>query len=198
MCDTDYTSKTEWEGHASYFPDYLAAEWKSSLYVITGGEPLLQADALSWFFENVFFDTRFQERGHPPIFQIETNGTIAPPPEWGYDLGTIQIVVSPKTKTLAQGPSSYGPSPYSWVDNYKYVMSADSVCPNDGLPTSVLGRNIRPFRPPDTVAPDSVFLQPEDSGNPVKNQENIRACVESCMKYGYRLQLQIQKICNID
>lgn len=143
------------------------------LVVITGGEPFRQnigplCDAL---------------RGYNLTIQIETNGTLAlpSPPKRG-----VFIVCSPKTGKV-------NPTIEAHATCYKYVLSHDSVSPDDGLPLSVLEHPVsdKVARPPDDK---EVYIQPMDSGIAEINKLNLQAAIDSCMKFGYTLQLQTHKI----
>lgn len=99
-CDTPYTwdfdrYPFEAEAKPTSFDDL--AEWLLAQgprrVVWTGGEPLVQQKALVRFFAE--FDALVDRRGIDPFFfEIETNGTLEPPPEL---LGRVdQWNVSPK------------------------------------------------------------------------------------------------------
>jgi len=93
------------------------------------------------------------------------------------------VVCSPKTPVI---------SPKLEVHAYKYVMQAGQV-DEDGLPLTALG-GYRPARPPEWFGKNEVYLQPLDEQDAEKNRRNTEAVVESCMKFGYCLCLQIQKM----
>jgi len=71
--------------------------------------------------------------------------------------------------------------------------------PEDGLPIRALGHTAHPqlARPPvDWDKP--IYLQPMDTKDPAHNERNIKAVTESCMKFGYKLQLQIHKYLGVE
>lgn len=183
QCDTDYTSQRR-----SLTPlEVLAAVQQYAprgLVVITGGEPFRQY--------------------LPPLLkvlvsmgyyvQIETNGTLEPP-QIQFNLNPcdstgVYIVCSPKAGKV------HGRYHFA-ACAFKYVISHDSVDPDDGLPVRVLDHSASPkvARPgPGKL----VYLQPADVKDSAVNQLNIDAAVASCMKYGYTLQLQIHKIIGME
>ena len=118
------------------------------------------------------------------ILQIETNGTNIPDDFFADD---AIVVCSPKNNHIA-------PRTKPVVHSWKYVLRHDAVDEVDGLPTSALGMKSRSSRPTNS---NQVYLQPCDDKDPEVNQLNLEATVKSCMKFGYRLCLQIQKIVNM-
>ena len=74
------------------------------------------------------------------------------------------------------------------------MIAADAVG-EDGLPSDVLRTGVIPAKPNNDC--DNVYIQPEDSGDPEQNKRNMKACVESCMKFGYTMQVQMHKIAGI-
>lgn len=158
------------------------------LIVITGGEP---------FRQNIFPLVNALT-GEGLLVQVETNGTIWP--KQLADIATLgnplfQIVCSPKAPRIAHG----------MVPNaYKYVLEAGHIDPIDGLPTSVLENGLRPYRPhfTDTVwkmmlAKGRVYVQPMDAKDAIKTSNNIGAAIDSAMRYGYTLCLQMHKYANL-
>lgn len=143
-----------------------------SLVVLTGGEP-------------------FRQNIRPLVgqlllsgykVQIETNGTAVGE---GFPWSKVTIVCSPKTPEI---------NPSLKVDYFKYVLDAEHVDELDGLPTSVLGMNLKPARPkPELHHGIPVYVQPADEGDEVKNAANVDAAIKSCFTHGYLLCLQIHK-----
>jgi 7-carboxy-7-deazaguanine synthase len=182
FCDTDYTSHRE-----MVTPEKVielvrtrckpTKRGRAQLVVITGGEPFRQSIG-------ILCNTLLSEGYH---VQIETNGTLNAEEHMSK---RVYVVCSPKA-----------PKVHQWlqprITALKYVMSADNVSPVDGLPTSVLGLETEVARPwPDFHG--QVYLQPEDHYDQVQNKKNMDAVVASCMKYGYRLCLQLHKIIGLD
>lgn len=178
-CDTDYTSKRKLQtvaeiimAAAALFDAHLVpGPHVERLIVLTGGEPFRQ---------------NISPLAHAMVdlgwtVQVETNGTLHLPT---FPYGSCYIVCSPKTPILC---------PALPIHYYKYVMQDGHVDSNDGLPTSVLGMPTAPARPP-LHQKSVVYLQPMDEKDEVKNLINRQTCVESCLKFGYRLNLQLQKL----
>lgn len=192
-CDTEYTANrvemtveqlvnqvTQLFGQVSF---------NLPLVVITGGEPFRQALA----------PLVRELRQKDYRIQIETNGTL--PPEaanvnaefelneflWEED---VTIVCSPKASRIH-------PEIGRLASCFKYVMHHSSVDPTDGLPTLALCNNAFPrvARPELCIRePQEIYLQPMDSGGEEDNRRSLAACIASCMKYGYILQVQTHKM----
>lgn len=187
-CDTDYTSKrrtvgvedlvAEVQSLTTWYTHHWWDRWSPTLpprplVVLTGGEP-------------------FRQRCGPFVgrmlrthrVQVETNGTLYDDSMHGW-WQTTSVVCSPKGGRIATGLESV-------ISAYKYVLRADEVDPADGLPVSVLGGS-RPARP-HAWYPRVVYVQPMDEQDPLRNDANTRAVVESCRRFGYRLCLQLHKL----
>lgn len=193
-CDTDYTS-TRRSMTVNELLFEIRAEWckdrwrKPGLVVITGGEPFRQD--LDYIFEGLLNEGYF--------VQVETNGTLAPADNWlGHynrnigDRQGVYVVCSPKAGKV-------NPRLAQVACCFKYVVSHDSISLQDGLPILALGHTANPTvaRPPiDWEGP--VYLQPMDAQDPVVNKLNYDAARDSCIEYGYILQLQIHKIIGVD
>lgn len=191
-CDTEYTS-----GRQQLSPievvlmiDRLLIGSKANLIVITGGEPFRQSST------GVLIDILVAE-GY--CVQIETNGTLPPPPirtPWGKSsniherLGAY-IVVSPKAGKVHPITSM---NACAW----KYVMDVTSINENDGLPLLALGHPTNKMVARPSKFADLIYLQPRDYGENDLNEANLKACIASCMKHGYILQLQIHKIIGVE
>jgi 7-carboxy-7-deazaguanine synthase len=177
LCDTDYTSNRE----TLLVSDLVRVmvERRPSLVVVTGGEPFRQeaVSPLVYALVNV-----------GKWVQIETNGVFCP-----NDIASLAmnstIVISPKTSKVSDALAQR-------ADAWKYVLSHDAVSPEDGLPTSVLGMQGIPARPPlgDKVGVEQICLQPADHQDEEINRKNLDAVLESCNRFGYRLCLQLHKI----
>jgi 7-carboxy-7-deazaguanine synthase len=185
-CDTRYT-----DGRRSYTHEELVEKVRSlgqpfrkvgsfdcaerPLVVLTGGEPFRQ---------------RLQEFVRKLItadfrVQIETNGNFHEG-EFPYYSDNVTLVVSPKNDRVHVRMRDVNPV-------YKYVLDAAHVDPDDGLPTAVLGNHTRPSRPPYCDRRGRVYVSPADSRDPAKNAANLQAAIQSCMKYGYTLSVQVHK-----
>lgn len=181
FCDTDFESSDE---HFSVQDLVYEAGglWPSGtredpLVVITGGEP---------FRQNI---TPLVEAlvGHGVDVQIETSGSLALPELLP---GVVHIVVSPKTSSIQEA--------FRGCMDYKYIVRAGELDPEDGLPTQstqVRGKVNRIARP--FLSSATVWLQPMEEQDPAASAANLQAAVESCLKHGYRLCLQVHKIAGV-
>lgn len=193
-CDTDYT-----EGrHPMHVKEVVAAvhalrpgNAARPLVVITGGEP---------FRQNLYpLCYALVKEGF--TVQIETNGTL-PPPNLAFvelcstnlhDENCVFVVCSPKAGKV----NSYL-APL--VAAYKYVVDADSVHEDDGLPILALGHTAYPHvaRPPIGFT-GPVYIQPCDRQDETLNRRNREAVVILAMNAPdvFTVQLQTHKILNL-
>lgn len=183
-CDTEYTEGARTMGvgdiceeveNAHVAPDGMGFQ---PLLVITGGEP---------FRQNLTFLARtFVAMGWQ--IQVETNGTLSPSD--GFP-ASATVVCSPKTGKI-------NPRMLRRIDAWKYVARASDINPIDGLPDIALNhRNSGGLaRPP--FGCKSVYLQPMDEQDEALNAANTKAVVDSCMKFGHRLCLQMHKIVGVE
>jgi 7-carboxy-7-deazaguanine synthase len=186
QCDTDYTSNnTKWipellAGHCVH----LFKAQATPLVVITGGEPLRQ---------NIMPFVGALQKLNCTV-QIETNGTL-PLPHRKYEVGdgvslmNIKVVCAPKT-----GRVNKKLKPFIWA--YKYVLAADAVHSDDGLPIRALNHPASPLlaRPHLDFPVERVYLQPLD---PDPEGLNLKACIKSCYEFGYTLCIQQHKIIGV-
>lgn len=183
-CDTEYT-----DNRRSVSPHELvrtveqlahddrAPGLREPLVVITGGEP---------FRQDIGPLVRMLASAGIRV-QIETNGTLFVP---GLPWDSVTIVCSPKAGKINSLLMPH-------IDAFKYVMSARSVDPYDGLPVLALDHTAAPrvARP----APGKpVYIQPMDEQDDYKNRINMLACTKSSLHYGYILQLQIHKLLGVE
>lgn len=160
------------------------------LAVITGGEPLRQN--LEPLISVLLL------RGAVQHVQVETSGSLPYLDQGGLrpwaDQGLLTTVVSPKTPKLA-GVFATWPGVY-----YKYVLHADEVCRDDGLPDrNPQGRGqTKPVaRPPAGVRKWCIYVQPMDVQTAEGNARNLAACVEAASRYGYTLSIQLHKLIGV-
>lgn len=177
MCDTDYTSKRSLMTPGQLVSIIGSNVLSSSpgLVVITGGEPFRQdLIELEGILARAYYDV-----------QIETNGTYNVVPHFN-----TKVVCSPKTQSIGMNPC--------YIHAFKYVVEHGKVDPNDGLPTSILGKECRVFRPANLISrmnrKHEIYIQPMDAGDPVRNNLNLEQAVSICQKFDYRLCVQIHKI----
>ena len=177
MCDTDYTSDStlsEPEFILNQVQELIGAP---HLVVITGGEPFRQnLTPLVKLLIVSGFDV-----------QIETNGTLY---LQDFPYRFVTVVCSPKTGGLNKKLLKH-------ISAYKYVLSADAVSEQDGLPIEALGHIAWPevARPPLRAR---VFLQPVDTGDKKENERHLKATIDSCLTFGHTLGLQLHKIINME
>jgi len=178
-CDTDYTSGRTGmsNGKLARALDTYRSAYHQPIVVITGGEPFRQPVALARTVALLLNDGW--------KVQIESNGTLPPG-----DLDIrAEVVVSPKAPVVHKGLFPY-------VKALKYVLSARNVDPADGLPTSALGlvHKARLWRPPEGLKVP-IYIQPEDNN---EYQDNVQAVINSAMKYGYIMNLQMHKLVGLE
>jgi organic radical activating enzyme len=179
QCDTEYTGGAQMG--LDEVIEQIVNDWTipfvNPLVVITGGEP---------FRQNIkpLIHTILHENWR---VQIETNGTLFAEGLM-YEHPNLTVVCSPKA-----GKVSAKLEPF--IAAYKYVVSSDNVSSSDGLPKSALGLPGRPARPLRAETP--IYVNPVDEQDAVTNAGNIQTAVWSCMKFGYRLGLQIHKIIQV-
>lgn len=187
-CDTNYTTGRKKEHYNQLVQK--CCDLPARLVVITGGEPFRQP---IFKFIRGLIDNRFK-------VQIETNGTVlhqAFSTEERLAMRRLiveqklHIVCSPKTPKVHPVLAHY-------VTAVKYIGKSGSICSEDGLPLKSLehpaeGKPARPKSFP-MVTKDQIYLQPLDEQDEVLNKRNIQACVDSCLKYGWRMSLQVHKI----
>lgn len=185
-CDTEYTSGRREAGayEILFEVDKLIRKdgWRKGLVVITGGEPFRQdiGDLI-----NVL-------TLHGYYVQIESNGTLTPPPVlWNHNTAVrsgAYLVISPKTGKI-------NPLSLAAACALKYVGEWGDLAEDDGLPNHALRHTANPrlARPPEGWE-RPIYLQPMDGKDEAGNRANLEACVASCMSKGYILQLQIHKL----
>jgi organic radical activating enzyme len=121
--------------------------------------------------------------------QIETNGTLAPSPDFD-QLRQVTVVCSPKAGKVNKAL-------IPWISAYKYVLDNGSVG-KDGLPLQALDHTASPFvaRPHEDFE-GPVYLQPADTKSDLRNLINLQLVQNNCMQFGFILQLQIHKILGV-
>lgn len=174
-CDTDYTSgRKTWDVHLLALEVTNSRLKNTSLVVITGGEPLRQNIAP--------FIKILLKRGYR--VQIETNGAHSAelPAE-------AVIVCSPKTGTINR-------LLVPRLNAIKYVISAEDMG-EDGYPNHALGHGTSLLARPPKDFQGTIYMQPQDDQDPVKNQANLEAAVRACFLTGNTLCLQTHKLINV-
>lgn len=181
FCDTDYTSSRTLMTPKEILQEVESVKGESNikLIVLTGGEPFRQ--------NLTEFVKAFLCRGY--YIQVETNGTLYQ--ECARDI--TSIVCSPKTPKVNKDLVKH-------IQAWKYILDADNVDPNDGLPTSSLGTKVSPARPdyPTHVGCGSIYVQPLDVQDEQLNKRNQQAAIQSCLKFGYRYSHQLHKTLGLE
>lgn len=185
FCDTEYTHgaqvlsvATTAQLVASTRPPGVQGKL---LCVITGGEPFRQNLGP---IINELTDMGWH-------VQVETNGVLTPQDfstiEYAYRRKELTIVVSPKTARVSNELVTVAAC-------FKYVLSADSVNPADGLPYFALGNKCSPYvaRPAPAFGLP-IYVNPMDAKDPGVNKANLLAAAKSCMVHGYIMGTQLHK-----
>jgi len=188
-CDTEYTQgrvHTPVEDVLSMVRDELGqnnAVRLCRLIVLTGGEPLRQnIDILLQVFSDYGFHVQIESNG---VFEISDSVQRA------IRNGRVTLIVSPKTSRINAVTAMY-------VKAFKYVIAADQVREDDGLPILALGHKAATgvARPPETWR-GIIYVSPMDAQDPAINQANLLAARDSALKHGHTLGVQIHKIINL-
>lgn len=171
-CDTDYST----ELRDMCIPEILN-EIQSPLVVISGGEPFAQN--IAPLAEALLDDGK--------TVQVETNGSLSVP---AFPWDEVTVIVSPKVgglnKTIGQHAMYY-----------KYVVGAEDINSEDGLPTATTQDKAGiPARPTNSHA--VVYVMPRDDKDEAKNKANQITAVHSAKKHGYILCLQLHKILGVE
>lgn len=193
MCDTEYTKRESysireivesvrdaipyWPSGRRHDPEPYRAP--TNLVVITGGEPFRQP--IGPLIQALI--------NHGYRVQVETNGTLFQSAPYASD--RLTVVCSPKAGKVNKDL-------FPWIKAWKYVATAASIDPADGLPRHALehpngGRLYRP--PSGTTVP--IYLQPVDEQDPAANARNLEAVVQSCLEHGHRLCIQVHKLIGV-
>lgn len=190
FCDTEFDSfkKLSLKKILSEVKKF-AAQGKSKLVVITGGEPLRQPiERLCEELVKLNF-----------LVQIETNGTIF------RDLPKeIKIICSPKISicTPHRGANASARSPINRGEPVgKYHAIRPDLLSRINAFKFIISKSRKNYRDIAEVGQKKfnipVYVQPMDEYDDAKNQDNLRRCMHLCQKRGYFLSLQIHKILGI-
>lgn len=177
-CDTDYTSSRFRASPRAILEMVQEQAKQDHLVVITGGEP---------FRQNLRPVTDLLLQAGYRI-QLETNGTLYQ--DLDYDF--ITVVCSPKAGSINRSLMPH-------ISALKYVLHADGVSPDDGLPVLALGHSAKPqlARPPQDFW-GTIYVQPIDEADPEENSRHLKAAINSVMQHGYTLCLQTHKIIHME
>ncbi|CAB4165249.1 NrdG Organic radical activating enzymes [uncultured Caudovirales phage] len=188
FCDTDFVTGRMRDSVSAIVERIHRIRGKSTLVVITGGEPMRQniGPLINCLIEDLDMDV-----------QIETAGTFAPHELFrdiwdGYLMfGKLQIVVSPKTAAVN-----------SWFHNraaaWKYIVPPEGV-DERGIPrinTQRRDGSAMTLPLPDVPA-SAVYLQPMDCYDKDKNAEALSSATTAAIRHGFKLCLQLHKIAGV-
>lgn len=194
QCDTNYTN-----GAQRYSVEALVKRVRDAhtdgpgparvMVVLTGGEPFRQNCGP--------FARALLNRGYR-IIQVETNGTTYNG-EFPLSNPRVTIVCSPKTPRIS---AFIAPHVQAW----KYVLDANHVCAEDGLPTSSLGYPHRPARPPAGTRASNIYVQPLTDQDVWTGQQEYDhfgqmdrdAALASCLEFGYRYCHRVHLAVNME
>lgn len=187
FCDTEFDTG-EWMEHDMVINRVheIAQICKARLVVVTGGEPLLQ--------NIVPLVMGCNER--KLAVAVETAGTVysnelkfhftGGSKRWNGNM----IVCSPKTVGLNK-------KLIPLIGAFKYIIRVGETSEVDGLPTFSTQTEGQPallYRPHDSAC---IYVQPMDEGDAIKNDANLKAAALICLRWGYRLSVQIHKIAGL-
>lgn len=156
--------------------------------VITGGEPMRQDFSLL---------AQLLLTSGTRLIQVETAGTLWQPalaPR--LMVGDIVLVCSPKTPQVHVMVASY-------CNHWKYIIRESELSQDDGLPMYGTNENTKfkkqlLYRASKSKPGTVIWVSPCDEYDAFVNESNTRAAVESAMKFGYRLSLQVHKLVNVE
>jgi organic radical activating enzyme len=197
FCDTDFESKIDNRLTVEQIVGQVLQFPHPELVVLTGGEPLRQnVEPLLMSLLNS------KVNGKAVHVQIETAGTLH---QNCVDWPRVHIVCSPKTPKIH-------PAIERTCLHYKYIVEAGRVAHDDGLPA--YGTQLATMRLPQklyrphALNTATIWVSPCDPGTAPGGEPsawaldhrrdewkaNTSAAVQSAMKHGYRLSLQMHKI----
>lgn len=182
-CDTDYTSNRSRINVGDIIKEccrLTGSHLSHPLVVLTGGEP---------FRQNISVLTRGLTYKAFDV-QVETNGTIFLE-DFPFQSPCVSVVCSPKTPTISYWLARH-------IKYVKYILRDGHVNPVDGLPSDCMAGSGPAARVPwDLYCLEEIYVQPLDEGVPEKNALNLKAALDSCLHYGYRLSIQQHKILGV-
>lgn len=191
FCDTEFMSNINSYWTPQQIVDEIVINCRNGapkLVVLTGGDPMRQ---------NIVPLVKLLEEKRFEV-QIETAGIGWTPGLEDYCtpfVGSTSIVVSPKTGKVH-------PEIETWAVAWKYIIDTDDLIDEiDGLPnssTQVLGARQRLARPPEGFDRQSIYLQPCDRVDPVRNRRNVELVTKLALQHGYRVSLQTHKILGVE
>lgn len=178
FCDTEFekgSSKSKYD--VSRTIAQMTLDNKCRLVVITGGEPFLQ---------NIRPLIDLLNKNGIEV-SVETAGTVFPTDHEEMFMRRMnKIICSPKTP---QVNATLGHCVVAW----KYIVRVGDVSEDDGLPnmsTQIMDQPAKISRPRNNAP---IYIQPMDEQDPARNKANAELAAQVCMRFGYRLTLQMHK-----
>lgn len=184
FCDTEFEKGVGYTLSELVNAVLMHGAGRCNLVVITGGEPLLQ-NIIPFVWEI---------NRHNFSVSIETAGTV-----WLDGLSSHfvanrshngnLIVCSPKTPKIDERLIPI-------IGAYKYIVKREATADIDGLPTEstqIKGEFNPVFRPPPGAL---VYVQPMDEGV-YQNPGNLNTARDVALEHGYRLSVQVHKLCDL-
>lgn len=159
----------------------LVAAFPCKNVILTGGEPLLQQAAL------VELMAALRQRSSDYRFEVETNGTLVPTPE--FDAAVDQYNVSPKLENsanprrLREKPAAYRFFSGSAKAVFKFVVAEKS----DLEEVLSLAKNYH-------IPPEKIWLMPEGTSAKTLSQRRkwlVDVCKQQGFRFSDRLHVQI-------
>ena len=178
-CDTDFETGAEVLSVDTLVEQVkIAADCRTKLVVITGGEPLLQN--ITPLIKEL---TRWQFR-----IQIETAGTIWAPLLEECD---VTLVCSPKTGKVNK-------EILNRCKHFKYVVGMGDMVTEEGHIVTATQPGAKPMelaRPKDGT---TIWIQPRDDHDSERNAENLKFAADLCLAHGYRMGVQLHKLIGVE
>lgn len=199
-CDADFEETRERlnaEALAKKCQRFVYSRGRSTLAVLTGGEPLRQPIApLVEALNAQGFRVQVETAGM--LWRPELSALFPPREPGPVPTTGNTIVCSPKVRQLDTGLGVR-------INALTYTISSGENCIKDGLPvtnpqrhTRSLLDNWRLVRPLQVQGSPfelhNVFVQPCDVGNELQNAANRNSCAQISQRYGYRLGIQLNKV----
>ncbi len=191
FCDTEWDDENDpWTNLNTTADMIIEAAQNVGVIVFTGGEPM------RYRLQPLFSELR--TRGYVGLIQIETAGTY-----WqdACNMDGVVTIISPKTSRVHAGfYESANAQAFAW----KYVLSADAISDEDGLPSAPMQRHIKDddkrtggvvARPPLGAV---VYVQPCDEYGEDKNRANLMAVRDSSLRFGYTASVQLHKLLGVE
>ena len=189
FCDTDFETGAHVKVNSKIISTIKRLRGKADLVVITGGEPLLYD---LWALIDQINDNLKMR------VAVETAGTV------GVHADSLNLVMhkeNPYRNYIVCSPKTpkINPKIETLVRAWKYIIRTGCIDLIDGLPmmsTQNRGEICRIYRP-SLFSNVPIYVQPMDVGDAADNMANLKLASEIAMKHGYRLSVQMHKLCDL-